>query len=231
MRLSVLRPSVRKARAFSGSPKSFSSRRSPPAQKAFSPSPPKMITRASSSASARSKAALSAVRTLVETAFTGGLASMIVTIWPSFLYLTSSGTNASPGSTSVELDVRFADHLAPELGLRLHARGELAHRAARLHEALLQQLVLHVLGAEDLTDGLVELRHDRVRRPSRRHQEDPRRKVHVRKSGLLEGGHVRRLRMARGRGHRQQAHAARLDHRQHRTVILHRPVDLAAAER
>src|SRR6185436_7949691 len=153
MRFNVLRPSVRKARAFSGSPKSFSSRRSPPAQNAFSPSPPKMITRASSSASARSKAASSALRTLVETAFTGGLASMIVTIWPSFVYLTSS-------DMSVELDVRVADHLAPELGLHLHARGELLNRAARLHEALLQQLVLHVLGEKDRADGLVELRHD-----------------------------------------------------------------------
>src|SRR5687768_12180986 len=203
MRLSVMRPSVRKARALSGSPKSFSSRRSPPAQKAFSPSPPKMITRASSSASARSKAPLSALRTLVETAFTGGLASMIVMIWPSFLYLTSSDTDLLPGLISVELDVRVADHLAPELGLRLHARGELAHRAAGLHEALLQQLVLHVLGAEDLTERAVELRHHRVRRLGRRHQEDPRREVHVRQPRLLEGGHVGRLRMARGRGHRQ----------------------------
>src|SRR5688572_22832476 len=141
MRLSVLRPRVRKARAFSGSPRSFSSRRSAPAQKAFSPSPPKMITRASSSVSARSKAPLSALRTLVETAFTGGLASMIVMIWPSFLYLTSSDTKMLPGLISVELDVRFADHLAPELGLRLHARRELSHCAARLHEALHQELV------------------------------------------------------------------------------------------
>src|SRR4051794_19317386 len=142
IRFSMLRPSVRKARAFSGSPKSFSSRRSPPAQNAFSPSPPKMITRASSSASARSNAALSALRTLVETAFTGGLASMMVMIWPSFLYLTSSDTDCFPCSTalSVDLDVGVANHLAPEIGLQLHARSELFHRAAGLHEALLQQL-------------------------------------------------------------------------------------------
>src|SRR5690242_667161 len=146
MRLSVLRPSVRKARAVSGSWRSFSSRISAPAQKAFSPSPPKMITRASFSASARSNAAFSALSALVETAFTGGLASMIVTIWPCLLYLTRSVTEASRADedglwrssesrSSVDLDVGIADHLAPELGLRPHARGKFLHRAARLNEA------------------------------------------------------------------------------------------------
>src|SRR6185436_390798 len=204
MRFSVSRPKVRKAREFSGSPKSFSSRRSPPAQKAFGPSPPKMMTRASSSASALSKALFKAVKTFVETAFTGGLASMMVTTWPCLSYLTSSDM------ASVHLDVGVADHLAPELGLGIHARGELRHRAAGLHEALLQQLVLHVLGVEDVEDRLVEQRHDRIRRRRRRHQENPGGEVHVRQPCLLESRHVGRVRVALVRGDAEHAHLAGL---------------------
>src|SRR4051812_2185330 len=137
MRLSMLRPSVRKARAVSGSPKSFSSRMSPPAQKAFSPAPARMMTRASSSASARSKALFNAFRTFVDTALTGGLLSVIVTTGPCFEYWTSESDTRGP---LIDGDVGVLDHGAPQRRFALHPLRHFFDRAAGLHQALLEEL-------------------------------------------------------------------------------------------
>src|SRR5689334_2771362 len=187
MRFSVFRPRTRKARAVSGSPKSFSSFMSPPAQKARSPAPAKTMQRASESASAWSNAAFSAFSTLVETAFTGGLSSVMVMTWPSFSIFTSLSDTRR---LLFDRDLGRADDGAPQHGFVLQPLLHRFDRAAGADEALLEELVLHLLAREDFVHRPVQKRNDGVGRRRRRHQEDPGGEVHVRQPRLAERRHV-----------------------------------------
>src|SRR5437868_9367413 len=74
---------------------------------------------------------------------------------------------------SVQLEVGALDDLLPLFMFGLNLAGEDFGRTANGLHAKLQQLVLDLLGGEDVVDRTVELEHDRTRRTGRGHHAAP----------------------------------------------------------
>ncbi len=127
------------------------------------------------------------------------------------------------------LDVGRLDQRPARGETFLDDRAELVRRAGRDRDAEDAELLLHVGGAEDLGDCLVEPRHDRRRRAGGSEHRVPRRHLEAR-HGLADGRDIGHRRVARFLHDGEHADLAAVEVRHRARETEERDLDVAADE-
>src|SRR6266550_4927316 len=92
---------------------------------------------------------------------------------------------------SIWLDVGVLDHLFPHAELNLYKSPQFLRRAGKSLEAHVFELRQDVWVIDDVAQCVVEFRHDRRRRSSRRNETSPSIEIEAFYSSLVHGRQVR----------------------------------------